>query len=168
MLQLKQALWLGSAVLMFRLATGSALAGAERQADSTNWDNLKQLHGGEKVEVVDMDLKSLRGGFVHFSDNAICLRTRAGEVTLERNGVFRVSFSPGAAGRARNAAFGAAAGVAGALIAGRVWSTKGQPSSGGDYAKAAACAGAIGAGIGAAFPGWHTVYRAKRPRKERK
>jgi len=139
---------------------------ASGQAAQDSWDNLSQLQAGQRIQVVDMDWKSLQGKFVRISDDAISFETKGGEVTLKRDRVFRVSLSSGGAGRAKNAALGAVVGAAAGLIAGRAWSTKTQPTSAGDYAEGAACAAAIGAGVGSAFPGWHTVYRARRPSKK--
>jgi len=85
------------------------------------WENLKQLQVGQKIEVVDMTLKSLTGTFVSFSDEAISLRNRGGDVTVVRADVLRVSLREHTK-RTRNvligAAIGAAAGAAFAAWAG--------------------------------------------------
>lgn len=142
---------------------------ASGQTTNDSWENLNQLQPGEKIQVVDMDLKSLKGNFVRFSKDAIFLRTKAGEVVLERGRVFRVSAAGG--GRAKNAVLGAAVGAAGALALGlgMYYTGAGEKDVGaaGVGAASAAVGAGIGAGVGAAFPGWHTVYRAKqRSRKE--
>jgi len=126
------------------------------------------LQVGQRIQVVDMDWRSLKGKFVRLSDDAISLETKGGEVTLERGRVFRVSAHGG--GRAKNASVGAAAGAAGGLALGLLAFFLYSGEMDHEAAKAALATAAvwsgIGAGVGAAFPGWHTVYRAKRPSKK--
>ncbi len=134
-----------------------------------SWDNLKRLQPGQKIEVVDIDLKTLRGVFASFSEEAISLQSDKGETMVERGNVIRVSARGGK--RGRNAliglGIGAAAGAAGMVIA-LEKTTNGPVYYDGEAAtvitSGAILAGGIGAGIGAAFPGSRTVYRA--PKRE--
>ncbi len=142
------------------------LALAQKPEDS--WENLRQLSPGQKIEVVDMNLKSLRGAFMSFSDEAISLRTDDGEKSLERANVMRVSASGGK--RGRNALIGLAIGAGAGLAVGAAVNAHLRETTGPDILAEAAVplGGAIGAGagagIGAAFPGSRTIYRA--PRRE--
>ena len=88
----------------------SAFARAQSAKDS--WDNLKQLHAGQKVEVIDMKMKALRGEFQTYSEEEISLQTNRGPLTIERGNVLRVSLREHSK-RARNALIGAAIGAGG-------------------------------------------------------
>jgi|SRR2546427_778546 len=52
---------------------------------------LEQLQVGQKIEVIDMNLKSLKGTLTAVSEEAISLRTKQGELSVERANVFRLS-----------------------------------------------------------------------------
>ena len=79
--------WLVSAMLM--LAVVPLLPRARAAEDS--WDSLKQLRSGEKIEVIDMRLKNLRGAFMSVSEEAISLQVGKDEVAVPRPNVFRVA-----------------------------------------------------------------------------
>jgi hypothetical protein len=135
---------------------------AQQARDS--WDNLKQLRPGQKIEIVDMKMKSLKGEFISFTDEAIVLRERKAEQSVARADVSRVS-SRQDSKRARNMliglAIGAGVGVAiGAAMDARVNYERGECCLGMGFG-ALTGAGA-GLGIGAASPGYRTVYRAKK------
>ena len=135
------------------------------QTTEQSWDNLKQLRVGEKIEVVDMNLKSVVGALVNVSEEGISLRAQkaADLVTVERAKVYRVT-SRESSKRLRNALIGAA--IVGGLVAipaglkAGISSNEGN-SCGACVAVIAAGAGA-GAGLGAAVPGYPTIYRAKK------
>jgi len=122
-----------------------------------SWDNLKQLRVGEEIEVVDMNLKSLKGTFVNASDAAISLRTDEGERAIERASVMRVSARGGK--RGRNALIGLGIGAAGGVAAG-VGLMERETGYAGAVAGTTVLFAAVGAGVGAAFPGSRTIYRA--------
>ena len=136
-----------------------------RDSGLDSWDNLKQLRVGEKIEVVDMNLKSVVGALVNVSEEGISLRAQkaADLVTVERAKVYRVT-SRESSKRLRNALIGAA--IVGGLVAipaglkAGISSNEGN-SCGACVAVIAAGAGA-GAGLGAAVPGYPTIYRAKK------
>ncbi len=44
------------------------------QSGTDSWDNLKQLQPGQKIEVVDSSMKSLKGEFLSVTEEAISLR----------------------------------------------------------------------------------------------
>lgn len=129
-----------------------------------DWANLKRLQPGEKVEVVDMNLKSLKGKFVSLSEEAISLRTDDEEKAIERANVLRVSALGGK--RRRNALIGLAIGAGAGLAVGAAIHAHLRETTGPDILAelAVPLGGAIGAGagagVGAAFPGSRTIYRA--------
>jgi hypothetical protein len=134
-----------------------------------SWGNLQRLRVGQKIEVVDTNLKKHKGAFLSFSDEAISLRVKKQEVGVQREDVFRVSLREKSK-RLRNAliglAIGAGAGVAAIEICAQA-SSGSLPCAGQDfravaYAILVPVGGGIGAGIGAAFPpGYQTIYRAE-------
>lgn len=154
---------------MARVILGILLAllgsvGAWAQSPADSWDNLKQLQVGQKIEVVDMNLKSLKGMFAGFSEQAILIRTDEGEKAIERASVFRVSTRGGK--RARNALLGLAIGAATGMTVGAA-ATKHDDEEIVRFLKlglSPAIGAGVGAGVGAAFPGSRTIYRA--PRRE--
>ena len=144
-------------LFVWLLATGLGFAQTAEDA----WDNLKQLRMGQKVEVVDMNLKSLKGSFTDLSEQGISIQTDEGEKVINRASVLRVSVRGGK--RARNAWIGlAVGGGAGAAIGAGVGASK--DASAEDlvaFIVLPALAGAgVGGGVGAAFPGTRTIYRA--------
>lgn len=138
-----------------------ALALAESAQDS--WDNLRQLQPGQKVEVVDAKMKTFKGEFVSFTEEAISLREGGTEQSVERTNVVRVSVRD-TSKRTRNliigAAIGAGAGLAISLPVNAINSNEGGGCAGCVAGLTAALAGA-GAGLGA-IPGNRTVYRTKK------
>jgi len=134
-----------------------------------SWGNLQQLRAGQRIEVVQMNLKSLQGTFLSFSEEAISLRVGKDEVGVQREEVFRVSLRKKSK-RLRNVliglAIGAGAGVAAVEICAQA-SSGFSPCLGQDfraiaYAVLVPVGGAVGAGVGATFPpGYQTIYRAK-------
>jgi len=133
------------------------------QSSLGNWDNLKQLHAGQKIEVVDSSMKEFRGPFVSASDEAITLRAGKSQVSVERVKVVRVSVRD-TSHRMRNMAIGAAIGV-GTGLALTIPLEIQQSNEGNSIAGAMAgvTAGLGGAGLGlGAVPGNRTVYRVKK------
>ncbi|MCH8947858.1 MAG: hypothetical protein IH789_09570 [Acidobacteria bacterium] len=122
---------------------------------------------GQKIEVVDTNLKKLKGTFLSFSEEAISLRVKKQEVAVQREDVFRVSLRKKSK-RLRNVLIGLAIGAgAGAALAAADSARASDPGLGPDlrfiaYAILVPVGGAVGAGIGAAFPpGYQTIYRAE-------
>jgi hypothetical protein len=136
------------------------------QTTEYSWDNLKQLQAGQKIEVVDMNLKSLKGRLVGVSDTAISIRTDKEEAAVERANVMRVSARGGK--RGRNALIGLAVGAAaGAAIGGAQGRKTLSLSKGEEVGLDILAFAGIGAGIGSAFPGSRTIYRAERRKDDR-
>jgi hypothetical protein len=130
------------------------------QARHDSWDNLKELRPGQKIQVVDVQMKTLNGQFVSFSEDAITLRIRSDEVSVPRPDVVRVSVRD-TSHRTRNMLLGAG-------IAGGAALALGIPIAvinSNEGSSCAACFAAIGAGFGGgaalgAIPGSRTIYRA--------
>lgn len=135
------------------------------QTGKDSWENLKQLQVGQKIQVVDQKLKSLKGTFLGVSEAAISLRTETNDVTVEAPQVLRVS-RLNASKRKRNIILGIAIG-AGAGMGGGAALAFGLYDEG-DAAKATAlglgltaAGAALGAAAGAAS-GYQTLYRASK------
>ncbi len=151
-----------SAIWALALAMGFAPASwAGDSADS--WDNLKQLRVGQKIEVVDMNLKSLKGQFLSFSEEVISLQVGNDQAGVERSGVLRVN--SGRSKRGRNALIGLAIGAGAGLGVGAVLDRQAT----GEFKDFGVILGppigaGVGAGVGAAFGGYRTIYRSEKRR----
>jgi hypothetical protein len=148
---------LGILVSILGLTPGGAVPAAEPQVKESNWDNLKRLSPGDKVQVVLKGVKSYRGLLESVSDEGIVVRLATGDQTFARLDILRVS-TKGESHRARNAMIGFGAGAALGLLIG------GSKNCGdaGCGAEGFLIGAAIGPGVGASLPTgrWHTVYRA--------
>ena len=131
-------------------------------ADEANWDNLQQLRVGQKIEVVDTNLKKLKGTFLSFSDEAISLRVGKDEVGVQRPNAFRVS-SREHSKRLRNTLIGLAIGGGIGVAVGAIGDARSGESGEhvGAYAFGLLGSG-IGAGLGAALPSHQTIYKVKK------
>jgi len=101
------------------------------------------------------DGKKHSGGFISTSDTAIVIRLRNGDQSYAKDQIQKISVRKGSK-RWRNAGVGAAIGAAtmGTLAAIVIGDDDGS------FVAAAAVGYAIiGAGIGALFPGYDTIYR---------
>ena len=132
-----------------------------------SWNNLKQLQAGEKIEVVDMKLKSFKGTFLSFSEEVISVRVKEDDVVIERAKVLRVTDREHSK-RGRNMILGVAIGAGAGLAAGILIDegVRHVSGEGGSYLFAPVLAGA-GAALGAlaGLPsGYRTIYRAEVPR----
>lgn len=137
-----------------------------QQQGKQSWDNLNRLQAGQKIQVVQMDMKSLEGRFLGFTDEMISLRVKKDEIAVPREEVVRVSLR-GKGKRGLSALVGAGLGAALGAIIGRAGVS--GPTQAGEtelvtWGGAIIGAGA-GAGVGAAVPfigGYETIYRVKR------
>lgn len=142
------------------LAVVSSIAFGQPAEDS--WSNLSRLRVGQKIEVVDMKLKSVTGSFVAFSQEAISLLVGTARISIPQPNVLSVKHRA-ASHRKRNAllglAIGAAAGMAiGAIKLGTNHETDELPA----FVYAAPLGAIPGVVVGAALPtGQVTIYRAK-------
>lgn len=140
-----------------------------RQTNRNSWDALNTLRVGQKIEVVETNLKKHKGTFSTVTDEAIQLREGSGDVGIKREDVMRVTLLD-KSHRLRNAfIFGAVGGGAGAGIGAatsRCSSTSGSFNFCGLGRSVAIGIGTVaglmgGAGIGAAIPSHPTIYRVE-------
>jgi hypothetical protein len=132
------------------------------QSSQHDWENLKELRPGQKIEVVETDMASLHGAFVSVSDEAITLKVGKTQESVERTKVVRVSVRD-TSHRTRNMLLGSgiAGGIAVAAAAVPLVSSSNEGNS------CSACVAFIAAGFGGgaalgAIPGSRTVYRIKK------
>jgi hypothetical protein len=139
------------------------------QTNRNSWDALNTLHAGQRIEVVDTNLKEHKGTFSTVSDEAIQLREGDSDVGIKREDVMRVTLLD-ESHRLRNAfivgAAGAGTGAGIGVVATRCSSTSGSLNFCGLGRGIAIGVGALaglagGAGIGVAIPSHPTVYRTK-------
>ena len=146
-------------LVLLLLVPGIGFAGSS----PNDWDNLKQLRPGQKIEVVDSSMKTVQGAFVAVSEEAISLRVGKSEESVVRAKVVRVSVRD-TSHRTRNMIIGAAVG-AGAGLAIMIPLEIQQSNEGNSLAGplAGVTAGLAGAGLGlGAIPGNRTIYRARK------
>ncbi len=134
------------------------------QSKQSSWENLNTLQAGQKIEVVEKNLKKDTGTFAAVSDDGIRLNESTGEQTIPRVSVMRVTLRQNKH-RLRNTLIGAAVGAGAGAVFGAAWT--GHPGS---YIRdvsrgkgAAAWAGIgfiAGTVVGAVVPSHPTIYRA--------
>ena len=140
-------------VMIFLLIPTAAFA----QNSMDPWDGVMQVPEGQRLKVVDMRWKAWTGEFVGATEDAITVRTPKGEVTVERDNVFRVT-DLGWSKRGRNALIGFVIGT----VVGGVWlRDAGDLTPLGAVMVATGMFGAPGAAVGACVPSHPTIYRAK-------
>ena len=146
------------------LMTTPAVRAGGLKPDTANWDNLKAVTPGVKVQIVLNSKKSYLGEFRNASDAAMVVRLEAGDQNFSREEVLRVS-TKGKSHRLRNSliGFGVGAGVGLGVGAAADHACKSciLPSLG---KEALTPVGAIaGAVVGVALPTgrWQDVYRAR-------
>ena len=156
--------WMAVIVFLLSLTGPSALAAKEPNEQS--WENLKELKVGHEIQVVQINVKSLKGTFLGVSEEAISLRVKKNEVAIPRADVFRVT-SRERSRRVRNALIGTAIGL-GVGIGVGLWAlvaTGGSDDPGVIIYPAMAIGGGLGGGAGAALASHPTIYRAKKMRR---
>ncbi len=132
------------------------------ESAQNNWDNLKELRPGQKIQVVDSTLKSLNGSFVSVSDEALSLQVGKTEESVARAKVVRVSVRD-TSHRARNMAM--ASGIIGGITL--IPAVIGLGINSNEGHSCGPCVAAIAAGFGGgaalgAVPGSRTLYRVKK------
>ena len=145
-------------IMSLLLAAVPVLASAQDREAS--WENLQQLRVGQRIQVVEKDLKKHDGTFTGFSEESIALRVGQDDVGIRRENVLRVS-NREETHRGRNALIGA---VTGGVI-GLAWGAVIRSTVDFDdrdllIPMNGALGAGVGAGLGAAIPGYETVYRA--------
>ncbi len=126
-------------ILLLLVVPGVSLA----KSAQNNWDDLKQLRPGQKIEVLDLKMKTLKGTFISVTDEAISLQVGKREESVARAKVVRVSVRDNSH-RARNMLL--ASGILGGIA---VAATAVPLMAGGNEGNSCpACAAAIAAGFG--------------------
>ena len=161
------AIGLVGCLLAFPLVEARALQEAQQPAEPgiTDWNNLQQLNVGDKVEVVHHNLSKYKGKVLAWTEEAISLRTGGQDVTIPREEVYRVTqLSKGH--RGRNVLISLGLGAAVGTLIGRAQWCSGEPGLNACTFVGLVMGSGIGAGVGAAFPGHPTIYRASHKDQE--
>ncbi len=151
-------------LLALPLVEAKALQEAQPPAEPgiSDWNNLQQVRAGQRIEVVDTNLKKYKGTFLSFSEEAISLRVKKQEVGVQREDVFRVSLR-GSPKRSTSALVGAAIGALAGLALSAV-APETECGRGCMMGMATVMGAGVGAGVGAAVsfvPSYRTIYRAE-------
>ncbi len=140
-----------------------------QQRAKQSWDNLNRLQAGQKVQVVQMDMKSLKGRFLGFTEETISVRVKKDEVAVARADVLRISLR-GKPRRTRNTLIGLGTGAGiGLAVGAGVDAASKEPNC------TFLCLPNIGkqvftplgfliggvVGVLIPIPGYRTIYRAK-------
>lgn len=141
------------AILLFLVAMCAPLA-------AQSWA-LVQSAQGQHVKVFEISGQEHKGICEAVTADSLTLQAGKNRITIERTKVRRVSVRSGAR-RARNIAIGAAIGLAAGLVTDQTLGTF-LRNEGHDSERAITYAAPIVVfgGIGAAFSGYHTVYRVR-------
>lgn len=136
-----------------------------QEPSERSWENLNQLQAGQTIQVVQMDLKSLKGTFHNVSEEAILLLVNENEVSVPQAEVLRVSRLD-AAKRRRNMllglGIGAGVGMGIGAAAARPFFDEGTGFKPGAIILAGIGAGSgLGLALGASS-GFQTIYRTER------
>ncbi len=150
-------------LILALLLSGAPFLPVSAQPPQQSWENLRQLDPGERIEVVDVKMKSIRGAFVACGKHEIALSRNGREMILPRAEVASVK-RLGPSHRRRNVllglAIGAAGGLAGGAIQGKTYHEAGETTV--FMAVWTPIGAGIGAAAGAVLPAKRevTVYRA--------
>jgi hypothetical protein len=126
-----------------------------------SWDALRELKPGDAVGVLDTAGHERKGVFTAFSTDAISLQTAGGQVSIDRPRVRRVRVRSNAR-RARKALIGAAIGVAVGVTVDQTLGVRLRNEGNGSGRAVTYIAPiALFGGVGAVFPAYRTVYRAR-------
>lgn len=167
MRQVNSIVFRGLLLLFLGIATSPAFGGDDK--NKANWEILKQLSAGQEIQVVQNDAQFSRSNFRSVTDEAIVVSTAAGDQTIARQSILRVS-SKGNGHRMRNTLIGAGVGAGVGLGIGAAadhhksctgFCVDVLPNGGKEIATPLGAI--VGAIIGAVVPtgGWHVIYRAR-------
>jgi len=148
-------------VTIFLLLAMPGVAQAQT-ASTDDWDNLRLLTAGEKITVVQKNLKTHNGIFLAYSENDFTLRVEGREIIVPRTEVYRVA-SREEDHRKRNKFIGALVGLGAGIAVGALMDAQRVSESGEEHLLTfyvGFIGLGVGSGIGALFPGHPTIYRA--------
>jgi hypothetical protein len=132
-----------------------------------SWAALNALHAGQRIQIIETNLKKHSGTFSTVTDEAIQLREAGSDVGIRKENVMRVTLLD-KSHRLRTASLlgglGAGAGAGIGAAASRCSSTTGSYNFCGLGRSVAIGIGTVlglagGAGVGAAIPSHATIYR---------
>jgi hypothetical protein len=131
------------------------------QSPQVSWQNLKSLHAGEKIQVLEVNSTKITAAFVSVSYAAISVQGKAGEKTIDRQDVRSIKLMKNKR-RLRNTLIGAGVGAgAGAGITAAAWEPHGFLGGRGTGAAVGAVIfGVAGAIVGALVPSHEAIYDA--------
>ena len=153
------AIGLVGCLLALPLVETTALQEAQPPVETsiTDWNNLRQLRVGDKVEVVRHNLGKHKGKVLAWTEESISLRLKNQDVTIPREEVYRVTWlSKSRRGGNRNVLIGLALGAA----VGAVAASAAHEPVGAVILFSTPLF--IGIGVGAVIPSHPTIYRAPR------
>ena len=136
---------------------------SKAQTARNSWSGLETLHAGQRIEVVETNLKKHKGTLSTVTDEAIQLRAGGDDVVIKRENVMRVTLLD-KSHRFRNALLLGGLGAGAGAGIGAAASRCTRNSFTGCYRDIAIGFGALiglvgGAGVGAAIPSHPTIYR---------
>ena len=134
------------------------LAAAALLAQADNWTLLRGIYPGQTTHVHTLDGLLNSGGFISTTDDNIVIRLRTGEQTFTKNQIKKISVRK-ASKRWRNAGIGAAIGASAIAVPVAAAGGTAEPLA---AIHVSIVFGLVGAGIGALFPGYDTLYRLPR------
>jgi len=127
-------------------------------ADNSDWKAVRELHKGDRVGLIQTDMKRVEGRFESASDDAITVDG----VTVTKDHVVRVYHRPLMNRAVRAVVFGAIGAAAGGAVDGTFGAYLRNESHGPDPGLITGLTAAAGAGVGAVSGGgYKTVYRRR-------
>lgn len=143
--------------LLLGLVMAPLLHGVESE-----WQNLARIQSGDRVQVVDQQMRSYTGKFVRFSETGIALLIADKEVTVPKEDVYRVTVVSRGRGRhvLRGLLIGTGVGLGIGAAASAPDSAKG--SRGAIIGTGAILGAGIGSLVGVAKAPHIPIYRAAR------
>ena len=133
------------------------LAAASLVAQADNWNLLRGIYPGQATHVHTLDGRFNSGKFISTTDDNIVIRLRTGDQTFTKDQIKKISVRKSSK-RWRNAGIGAAIGAVAIGVLFAANDVEADPL----VAGAVIFYGLVGAGIGALFPGYDTLYRLPR------
>ena len=149
--------------IVVMLAFLSGICNTLSAQEHGSWSDLNRLQAGQKIQVIETNMKRHDGKFVAVTDELLSFKEGGTDVSIKRTDVVRVSKSSGGK-RGEHAVFGflvgAAAGAGIGALSGSNHGFLGGSSRGLTALGGIIIGGPSGAIVGAVLPAHATVYRA--------
>jgi hypothetical protein len=148
--------------MTIRLAGAIFLLAALLPAQSTanSWDAVRALPEGAHVKVMVTSGEMIEGNLVSTTEDGMSIQAAQGEIAVERARVRRVQLRSGSR-RVRNALIGVGIGVVFGVLLDQTLGVRLRNEGAGNRAAMYGIPIGLGGALGAAAPGYRTVYRAK-------